>query len=197
MGNFMSIHCSLHFRGDVEDFVVSFFENAARLKSRLLLIDDIDLLTSSSNDDYPSSVLINCLGKLDRNKCSVVATCTNLSGVNASLLVPGKLDKVIRFPYPSPKLRSEFFMKAFLSTDIFEIIRTEKHSPQFKWEPNHFVEFSSDEKTCINTAEVGARSEIIIGTTNPPQLTSKALIAEWLARELALRTQVSLSVCFQ
>jgi AAA+ superfamily predicted ATPase len=111
------------------------FEDASKQGNAIIILEDIDRCLAAKgtpNKDsetcrIPMSVFLNCLdGVADADGVIVVATANTPQVLDSAILQrPGRFDRVISFPNPSPENRERYFRKLLenpFNDDVAELV---------------------------------------------------------------------------
>jgi hypothetical protein len=105
------------------------FERALRNRPALVVLEDLDRAfpkTGESRSKISIQDLLNCLDGLASGEGIIVVATANEPAIldPAILRRPGRFDRVVHFPNPSPELRQEYFLRmnpAFSSASLKEL----------------------------------------------------------------------------
>lgn len=110
----------LIFRGNNENIpggIIETFNKAKELGHALIVIDEIDLLINK--DARAIRALQECLDGVESNDDVLVLTATNdIEMIPAPLLRSGRLEKIMKIPFPTGKEAVDIFKKYFKNLNL-------------------------------------------------------------------------------
>lgn len=122
------------FSGSAESAIRELFQDAIEHSPSIILIDEVDILCPPRNSKLTDvekrivSTLLLMLDNINNNdKIFVIATTNKIDNIDSAFRRPGRLEREIEIPTPSPKSRKAILSKLLellshnLSEDINEI----------------------------------------------------------------------------
>lgn len=136
--------------GESEGNIRKVFAKARRCAPCIIMIDDIEALAANRADDEEGSgvehrVLGTLLAEMDGisdTNVQILACTSSLNDIDAALLRPGRMDKILHIPYPSFQDRFDIIMSITRNIPVRDqhVLRT--------------VAFATDGRTAADLAAV-------------------------------------------
>ncbi|KAF2723165.1 AAA-domain-containing protein [Polychaeton citri CBS 116435] len=105
--------------GKSEATIRDLFKDAAEHQPSLILIDNIDTITSPE-DIFPEDVYDECFHLIEQKRVLVVAATRDHLRVHGALLQPGMLTKTLFLPVPDVQQRAEILRLALVDYDSMD-----------------------------------------------------------------------------